>query len=123
MPKADERIVAKPAAGEERRRTKRVPLSFQIEVSGRDRNGAAFCERAMTSDVNHGGCKFDLLWELKPGDLVSIALVPKDRHLTGAQPPIIFQVVWVEPGELGWTIGVTALQDRNIWHMSFPTVK
>src|SRR5579862_588167 len=84
MPKTYEHIMSRQAAGAERRRTKRVPLSFQIEVSGRDRTGAAFSERAMTSDVNHSGCKFDFLWELKPGDLISISVVLKGPHPAGA---------------------------------------
>jgi hypothetical protein len=123
MPKISEHVISKRATGAERRRTKRVPLSFQIEVSGRDRTGAAFCERAMTSDVNQNGCKFDLLWELKPGDLVSISVSPKGPRLTPAEQPTIFQVVWVEPSELGWTVGATSLQNKNIWHMVFPVKK
>ena len=123
MPKIREHVISSQTTGADRRRTKRIPISFQIEVSGRDQTGALFCERAMTSDVNHNGCKFDLLREPRQGDLVSISVIPKDPSFANTEPPAIFQVVWAEPTELGWTIGATTLQKKNIWHMSFPVKK
>jgi hypothetical protein len=123
MPKTREQIASKQAAGDDRRRTKRVPLSFQIEVSGRDQTGAPFRERAMTRDVNGNGCKFDLLWNVRPGDLLAICVIPRDPSNSNAEQPTIFKVVWVEPSDLGWTIGAMTLHAKNIWHMAFPTKK
>ena len=123
LPKTNENIAQKKADGLERRRTKRMRLSFQIEISGHDRMGTPFRERAMTSDVNENGCKFDFIWNLKPGDLVSISVIPKGTKKLIEEQPTIFQVIWVEPSDLGWTVGATTLHYKNIWHMAFPTQK
>lgn len=123
MPKIREHVIAEQAAGAERHRTKRVSLSFQIEVSGRDATGAAFRERAMTSDVSQNGCKFHLLWRLKQHDRVSISVISKDPSHGSAGQPAIFEVVWVEPSDLGWTVGATTIENKNLWHMTFPVKK
>ena len=123
MTKTREQTAVKEATGAERRRTKRIPLSFHIEVSGRDRGGTLFRDRAITSDVNENGCKFEFLWELTPGSSVGISVIPKGQLAPDIAQPTIFQVVWVVPSNLGWSIGATTLRPNNIWHMSFPTKK
>jgi hypothetical protein len=123
LPKAHQQNGAKQSAAAERRRTKRVPLTFQIEVAGRDQSGALFRDRAVTWDVNEDGCRFPLLRQLKQGDFVEIRVVSREDNLPRVDKPTLFEVVWVEPGEMGWTVGVTTLRPENIWHMSFPSRK
>jgi hypothetical protein len=120
MTKTSEQNGSRQAVGADRRRTRRVPLTFQIEVSGIDRNGTAFRERAITTNVNENGCRFDLVWQLFPGDLISISVISAHREGLKKDSPTVFQVVWVEPSDMGWSVGATTKNPRKIWHMAFP---
>jgi PilZ domain len=99
-------------SGAERRRTKRIPLAFQVEVSGREPKGGLFQDQAVTIDVNEAGCRFDLERQLNRGDVVTIRVV---QSCSASNRPTRFQVVWAEPADLGWTIGVMKLRDEAIW--------
>lgn len=105
----------------ERRQCKRLPLSYPIEVSGFDHSGKLFRDQVVTLDVSDQGCKFELPRELRRGDFVRIRLAGQnaDRHDNGK--PLLFEVVWVEPGKRCWTVGAAKLQPENIWHISFPS--
>ena len=120
MPKTREECDAEQKVGAERRRTKRVALSFQIEVSGRDRAGHVFRDRAVTTDVNEDGCRFDLLRQLQPKDVVAIRVVGQQGSLGKLA---LFEVVWAEPSERGWTMGAAKLQPQHVWPMNFPSKK
>jgi hypothetical protein len=100
----------------ERRRTKRVAVAFQIEVSGREPLGALFNERATTIDVNEHGCKFDLARQVQSGDMLTIRLLRGGKDNKAA----LFQIVWASPSEMGCTVGAMKLQDKTIWPMNFP---
>jgi hypothetical protein len=104
-------------AGPERRRSKRVRLAFEIQVSGQDASGGKFYERAITNDVNSQGCQFDFLRQLHSGDRISIRLAKGGAGSNSEHP---FEVVWAVPGYHGWTIGVTQLDSAPIWPVSFP---
>jgi hypothetical protein len=106
-----------PTYTKERRRTKRLRLSFQIEVSGRDRAGHLFHDAAVTIDVNDDGCQFDLVRQLQRGDVVGIRVVGRGGKMGKLA---LFEVVWAEASERGWTIGAMKLQAVNIWNMHFP---
>ncbi len=120
MPKTREEYEAEQKALTERRRTKRVPLSFQIEVSGRDRAGQVFRDQAVTTDVNEDGCRFDFLRQLQAKDVVAIQLTGRYGSLSKR---VLCEVVWAEPNERGWSIGVERLQAEDIWPMKFPPRK
>jgi len=107
-------------AGVERRRTKRVPLAFRIEVTGRDLNGAMFHDQAVTADVNENGCRFDLPRQLNPGDMVTIRLVGDAPRLSPGEGRRLFEVVWAGPSEQGWSIGASMLQTGLLWPIVFP---
>jgi hypothetical protein len=106
-----------PASGKERRRTRRVRLSFQIEVSGRDRAGHLFHEAAVTTDVNEDGCRFDLVRQLQRGDVVGIRVLGREGK---PGKLALFEVVWAKPSERGWTVGAVRLQPVNVWNVHFP---
>jgi hypothetical protein len=79
-----------------------------------------FHDRAVTTDVSAGGCQFLFHRKLSLGEHLSLGLVNTDfAHLTGnkTQP---FEVVWIEPGYKGWTIGVKKLRGENLWPLTFP---
>jgi PilZ domain len=105
----------------DRRRCKRLTLRYQIEVSGFDRSGQLFRDRAVTLDVSEQGCKFNLLREMECGDVVAIRLVGRDGARCDAGKPLLFEIVWIEPSECGWSIGAAKLQAENIWHIAFPS--
>jgi hypothetical protein len=103
-----------------RRRSRRVALSFKVEVSGTDPNGTVFRDQAVTTDVSEGGCQFLFHRKLGLGAHLSLGLVNTDfAHFTGnkTQP---FEVVWIKPSQRGWTIGAKKLAGENIWPLTFP---
>jgi hypothetical protein len=122
MEKSHPKNGAEPHGGVENRRTRRIPLSFQIEVSGRDVTGVKFREPAVTMDVNRHGCRFHFLRELRAGDPVEIQRVWRNAPWVETKP-FLFQVVWVDPTEHGWAIGATSPDGVDIWQISFPANK
>ncbi len=105
---------------EDRRKGKRVPLAFPIEVSGFDRNGRHFSETTKTFDISEAGCRFHIKERLEPGDVVAIKLITRGNGLAPASKALLFQIAWVKPETDGWAAGALKLQPENIWHMSFP---
>jgi PilZ domain len=105
----------------ERRRSKRIPLSFPIEVSGTDRTGRSFHDQAMTSDVSEQGCSFNLLREVAPGALLEIRIFNPRGESSHEGKPLTYQVVWIEPSPVGWVVGVAQLEPGNFWHINFPS--
>ena len=64
--------------GPDRRRSRRVPLSFHIEVSGFDSQGQFFRDRAVTADVSDGGCRFELTTTIAVKTPISIQVVHRN---------------------------------------------
>ena len=104
----------------DRRRSKRVSMAFQIEVSGTDLRGVVFRDPAMTNDVNEHGCQFECLRKLSRGEHVSIRLIEGAERGGNLGEPQLFEVVWVTASTLGWQIGAMKLDGRTIWPMKFP---
>jgi hypothetical protein len=104
----------------ERRRGKRVPLTFEVEVSGLGLNGVPYCDLATASEVSDRGCKLRLSREVKPGDLLTIRVVREGSAGAQQESPFLYQVVWVDPGLDRWTAGLAALEPGNPWRMKFP---
>jgi hypothetical protein len=109
--------------GPNRRKTKRVIISFPIEVSGFDEAGKLFRERAVTNDVSEHGCRFDLMRELKGGEVIAIQLGSRSGRRSEKSRPLLFEVAWVSPSVHGWTVGAFKLQPENFWHLVFPANK
>ncbi len=105
---------------EDRRKGKRVTLTFPIEVSGFDRTGRLFSERTVTLDISEAGCRFHLKTQIERGDVVAVKLLSRrDLSLPPARP-LLFQVIWIDREEDGWVAGALKLQPEDIWHMAFP---
>ncbi len=103
----------------ERRRSKRVQLAFQIEVSGTETAGAKFQDLTTTEDINEHGCRFTLQRELARGDVITIRVVNRSAGapLENAQ---VFEIVWVDANVHGWCMGARRLQKDQFWPVSFP---
>ncbi len=104
----------------DRRRGKRVPLAFPIEVSGVDPGGRVFCERTATTDVSEEGCRFYLTAQLKRGDVVAIKLLGPGDEKSRASKPLLFQIVWTAREGDRWAAGALKLQPESIWGVGFP---
>jgi len=118
-----DKIEVKTPDPSDRRRGKRVVIAFPIEISGFDAAGRIFRECSVTSDVSEQGCKFDLLRELKGGDVIAIQLVSPGKDRPKKSKPLLFEVAWVCPSMHGWTLGALKLQPENIWNLIFPPKK
>jgi|SRR5579872_360898 len=109
-----------PPADSDRRRGSRVSLSFQVEIAGFDRTGQLFHDQTVTKDVSEHGCRFDLLRELQCGDVLLLRLSSRQGGWSETGKPIAFEVAWVEPSAMGWSVGAAKLQHTDLWHMRFP---
>ena len=104
----------------ERRRCKRIPLTFDVELSGIGLNGVPYCDHAAASDVSDRGCQLHLAREVQPGDLLSIRVVWRKDAGVEQEAPFLYQAVWVESSAGGWIAGLAALEPGNPWRMTFP---
>jgi hypothetical protein len=105
---------------QDRRKGKRVPLTFPIEVSGFDHTARLFSERTKTTDISEVGCRFQMKRPLSPGDVVAIKLLSRRNEKSPASKPLLFQIMWVQREPDGWIAGALKLQPENIWHVAFP---
>jgi hypothetical protein len=107
-------------ASRDRRREKRIPLAFPVEVSGFDKRGRFFSERTVTVDVSESGCRFQLKTEVERGAVVAIKLV--SRHTGQPQPdrPLLFKVARVAQESSGWTLGAAKIQPESLWCVACP---
>ena len=108
-------------AMKDRRRGRRVPLAFPIEVSGFDRTGRLFCERTTTTDISEDGCRIRMKIQLERGDVVAIKLRSRRNDQEAESKPLLFQIVWIAREGGAWTAGALKLQAENIWHLAFPS--
>ena len=105
---------------QDRRKGKRVPLAFPIEVSGLDRSGRMFSEKTSTCDISEVGCRFLVKTQLERGDVVAIKLISRTNGHAPESKPLLFQIVWVNCEADGWAVGALQLQKENLWHVAFP---
>lgn len=105
--------------GEDRRKERRIPLTFPVEVNGFDRQGRYFSERTATTDVSEWGCRLQLVAEVEPGTVVALRIVSRAPD-SGVRRALLFQIVWVEWSDGLNAVGAAKLQSENIWNMAFP---
>jgi hypothetical protein len=105
---------------QDRRKCKRVALSYPIRVSGLDYAGHMFSDLSVTTDVSQQGCRFDLLREVTLGSILSIQIVNRDTGNPHSSRASQFKVAWISPSLNGWSVGALILNPGNMWHMAFP---
>lgn len=105
---------------EDRRKHKRVTLTFPVEVTGFDINRQLFCERTVTQDISASGCRFLLNRRIARGDVVAIRLLGCERENTQPGRPLLFNVIWVAHQDNAWVAGALMVQREKFWHMEFP---
>jgi len=109
---------------DDRRRGKRLLLTYPIEISGFDRQGRSFVERTRTLDISESGCRIVTNAPLAPGDVISIRLlVPGGDDVSQETTACPFEVVWVEHFDSGWTAGAQKLAGNKPWKVTFPPDK
>lgn len=105
---------------QDRRRERRIPLAFAIEVSGFDQSGRFFAARTVTADISESGCRFALNVSLERGAVVAIKLVNQESSSAFPDRPLLFQVARVLQEKEGWTVGAMKLQPESLWCVAFP---
>ena len=107
----------------DRRREKRVPLAFPINVCGMDETGHFFSEHTTTDDISEQGCRLRLRKQPHEGDALAIRLMGRDELPHPGNRALLFEVRWVLPDGDGWLVGTYCLQPRNLWNMTFPGIQ
>jgi len=110
-------------AGRDRRKEKRIPLAFPIEVCGFDASGHFFSERTQTTDISEEGCRFCAKAQPEPGEVVAVRLVSRESGTMVPKNPLLFQIAWVAHAENGWVVGAFKLQPENVWNVAFPSAQ
>lgn len=110
-------------ASHDRRKERRIPLAFPIEVSGFDANGKFFTERSVTMDISENGCKFQLKSRIERSSVVALKVLHRDDSGSLPERPLLFRVARVIRENDGWTLGAVKLQPESIWCVAFPSPK
>jgi hypothetical protein len=106
----------KPASrSRDQRREQRFEIAIQIEVSGIGRNGKAFHERTVTSNVSEWGCAFPLSVELNPDDIVAVRVISTNTTEAAPTGQAMFQVVRVRRDKDGWVVGAWKMDAGDRW--------
>jgi hypothetical protein len=115
--------IAKEASAIDRRKEKRVNLTFSIAISAFSRNGDPITERTRTIDISEYGCRFVTCLPLERGDFLSIALVGLDEIETAQEKLGRFEVRWTTEEPKGKIIGARQTEGDTLWDVSFPRFK
>ncbi len=107
-------------ATQDRRRGKRVQLTYPIEISGFDHSGRLFSEKTKTQDISETGCRFVLRTPLARGDVVAIKIVSQSDEALPSTKALLFQIAWVRRQGDGWMAGALKLQPDKLWRVAFP---
>jgi PilZ domain len=100
----------------ERRRSKSVAVTCEIEVSGLGLKGVPFHDLALAADVSEHGCRLNLSREVTRGDVLAIRLVSQVGGATHPESPfLLYEVVWAESSAVGWTAGLLTLETGKPW--------
>lgn len=110
-------------ANHDRRKERRIPLVFPIEVSGFDANGKFFTERSVTMDISENGCRFQLKSQIERSSVVALKVLHRNRSDSSPERPLLFSVARAIQEGNGWTLGAVKLQPENIWCVAFPSAK
>ncbi len=108
-------------ASQDRRRERRIPLAFSIEVSGFDQGGRFFTARTVTTDISESGCRFGLKVQVDRGAVVAMKLVNRESSRAFPERPLLFQVARVSQEGDGWVVGAVKLQPESLWCVAFPS--
>jgi PilZ domain len=107
-------------ATHDRRRERRLPLAFAIEVSGYDLEAKFFSERTRTIDISESGCCFHLDRAVKRNGVIAIKIVRTHHNNEKLDRPMLYQVARIAKEPEGWTIGAAKLQSDSLWCVAFP---
>jgi PilZ domain len=105
----------------DRRKGKRLFLTYSLEIRGFDRTGRLFAVNVNTEDISESGCRLQTPMRLERGDVITVKVnVPRDRDLPQEKPQL-FEIVWVNRDENRYTAGARKLQGEKLWTVTFPT--
>jgi PilZ domain len=105
---------------EERRRGRRIPLRFHVEVSGIGLDEIPYCDRAAAFDVSDRGCQIRLRREIKSGDTLTLRVARPTDPTADQDAPFLYQVAWAKATNGFWVAGLEALEPGNPWRIAFP---
>jgi PilZ domain len=102
-------------AGREERREERFAIAIEIEVSGIGRDGKAFHQRTVTTNVSIWGCAFPLSVELKPDDIIAVRMISTTAKELPQTGQAMFQVVRVTREADGWAVAAWKMDGGDAW--------
>jgi hypothetical protein len=107
----------------DRRREKRVNLTFSIAISTFSRNADLITERTRTLDISEYGCRFATNLPLERGNVVAITLLGPDEKTIAQEKLGRFEVMWTTEQPNVRIVGARQTEGDSLWDVSFPTFK
>jgi c-di-GMP-binding flagellar brake protein YcgR len=115
--------IIKESTPTDRRREKRVNLTFSIAISTFPRNADLKNERTRTIDISERGCRFATHLPLERGNVVMIGLLGPDEKNTTQEKLGRFEVMWTTKQPNVRIVGARQTEGDSLWGVSFPTFK
>jgi len=105
----------------ERRREERTSVDdIPVQITGTDRAGNSFSERAFVKDVTDRGCCFETGVQLNCGDIISVKPLEPGRKVLSNGQSQLFEVMWAAIHRTGCTVGTRKLQGKKLENAKFP---
>jgi c-di-GMP-binding flagellar brake protein YcgR len=115
--------IANEVTAADRRREKRVNLTFSIAISTFSRDADLIAERTRTIDISENGCRFATRLPLERGNVLAIALVGLDEKTIAQEKSRRFEVMWTAEHSNVRIVGARQTDGDTLWNVSFPTTE
>ena len=106
----------------ERRAYKRFLLHSQVEITGVDKLGLQFAERARVEDVSDFGCRFSIRGAVHQGSVLGVMpLGPEGENLLD-EFPRLFVIIWAKRKGDRLTVGARSLREDELSDASIQAI-
>ena len=115
-------LVATRPLGEPRRserRERRSPLCVMLRVSGFSTSGRIFSELTSTYNISPSGCCVRLRTQPLERTALALQVVPREGPLPEGGVQLLYQVIWLQPQEQAWEVGLCALGHTDLLQVAF----
>jgi hypothetical protein len=101
------------------RRERRSPLCVMLRVCGFSNSGRIFSELTSTYNISPSGCCVRLRTQPLERTALALQVVPREGPLSEGGAQLLYQVVWLQPQEQAWEVGLFALGHTDLLRVAF----
>jgi hypothetical protein len=101
------------------RRERRSPLCVMLRVCGFSNSARMFSELTSTYNISPSGCCVRLRTQPLERTALALQVVPREGPLPEGGAQLLYQVVWLQPQDQAWEVGLSALGQTDLLRMAF----